>query len=293
MEVKRTVLKAGNWTTYVSGHSLKLSKAAKEEALELIKDYTHIFPKEDVFVWNKFNVPSLILSMNCTFKSALNVYSISQNPKNLGIAVKVNAELQVLLKKARSNWPVMKTIFNPRFQDDYLWTDIIQMQDAGKLSASKKDIILLRDTHFDEKYEYIKKRSITCISKRNLNSYGEKMDLWTKVNPGEVDNLPWKKGFALKPLSKIESTFNIYNCWQYKGLINESKVKTLLNNRSFYIQNFIRPMPSLIDEEKMIYKIYFAFDSIQKEYIYLGGMWLSRDNYQVYGTPETTFGKLI
>lgn len=293
MEVETNILEVGNWKTKISSHSLRLPKAAKEEALESIKQYVSGFPEEDVLVWNKFNVPSLLLSMNCTFQTSLNIYSISQNPKNLGIAVNINDHLKALLKKTQATWPVIKAVFHPQFQDDHIWIDVIQEEELGKLSDSRKELLLLRNPYFDERYEYLRQRSVTCIFKRNQNSYGEKMNLWKRVGLGSLPEDMWNKGFALKPLAKTRSSFNIYNRSQYKGLISESRAEELLENRSLYVQNFISPMKSVVNKEKMVYKIYFAFNPIKKEYIYLGGMWLSRDSYRVHGTPETTFGKLI
>lgn len=293
MEVKTHELQVGNWKTRSTTHSLTLPKQAKEQSLEIINEYVKDFPTEEVWVQEKFRVPSLLLSMNCTFKSNLNVYSISQNPKNLGIAVTVNPELKAALGKTHYTWPKIKAIAHPLYQDDYLWIETIRLEEALRQPYDKQDLILIRNPEFNPTHNTLNKRSITSIIKRSSNAYGETLNLWNKVDFGNSEKLPWQKGFALKPLAKTKSQFNLYRPTPGPGLIKEERIEEIISNRTCYVQNFINPMDSPITGEKMIYKIFFAYDIFRKEYRYLGGLWLSRANYRIHGTPETTFGKLV
>lgn len=293
MEVKTHELKVGSWRTKGTAHSLTLPKQAKEQAVALIGEYVKNFPAEDVWVQEKFKIPSLLLSINCAFKSNLNVYSISQNPKNLGIAVTVNPELKAALGKAQFTWPKVKALIHPLYQDDYLWIETMSLEEVLKQSLNQHDLILIRNPEFNLNHSTLNKRSITSIAKRNSNAYGESLGLWDKVDFGNSEKLPWQKGFALKPLAKTKPQFNLYRPTSGPGLISEDRVEEIIGNRTCYVQHFINPMDSPIAGEKMIYKIYFAYDLFRKEYRYLGGVWLSRANYRIHGTPETTFGKLV
>lgn len=293
MEVKTHELQVGNWKTRGTAHSLTLPKQAKEQAMEIINEYVKHFPVEDVWVQEKFQVPSLLLSMNCAFKNNLNVYSISQNPKNLGIGITVNSDLKAALGKVQYTWPKIKAIIHPLYQDDYLWIETIKLEDVLKQPYDQQDFILIRNPEFNSTHNTLNRRSITSITKRNSNAYGEELNLWTKVEFGHSEQLPWQKGFALKPLAKTKPQFNLYRPMSGPGLISEERIEEIVSNRSCYVQNFINPMSSPINGEKMIYKIFFAYDFFRKEYRYLGGLWLSRANYRIHGTPETTFGKLV
>lgn len=293
MEVKTHELRVGNWKTKATAHSLTLPKQAKEQAMEIIKNYVDCFPEEDVWVQNKFKVPSLLLSMNCIFRNDLHVYSISQNPKNLGIATILNQEFKAALGHATYTWPKFKTTIHPQFQDDYLWTESLNLTDALRQPRDKEDLILIRNPEFNLDHDNLHHRSISLINKRNVNSYGESLNLWKLIPYGNSNKLPWDKGFALKPISKTKSQFNIYRPMHGPGLISEERVEEIISNRNFYVQNFIAPLNSPIEGEKMIFKIFFAYDLFRKEYRYLSGLWLSRANYRIHGTPETTFGKLV
>lgn len=293
MEVKTHETKVGNWTTKSTAYSLTLPKQAKEQAMEVINEYLKHFPAETAWVQEKFRVPSLLLSMNCTFRSHLNVYSISQNPKNLGIAVSINPELKAALGRVQFTWPEIKATSHPQFQDDYLWIKTVDLSEVFKQPGNKQDLILIRNPEFNPEYNTLSQRSITSLIKRNSNAYGEVLNLWSRVDFGNKEKLPWQKGFALKPLAKIKSQFNLYRPMPGAGLISEEKIESIISHRTCYVQNFITPMDSPIVGEKMIYKIYFAYDIFTKEYRYLGGLWLSRANYRIHGTPETTFGKLV
>lgn len=289
MEVKRNSLQIGSWQTMSSTNSLSLPKQAKSKAFEVINNYAQNFPEEAVWVQENHQVPSLILSMNCVFRGDFSVYSISQNPKNLGLAVMLNLELKTELEKVKSSWPKIYATTHPQFQDDYLWIETLDISEA----ANKPGLLLIRNPEFNFNPEYFSGRSVNSILRRNSNAYGEALNLWTRVNAGYAEELPWQKGFALKPLTRVKSQFNLYHSRQGPGLISESRVESLIDNRSFFLQKFINPMDSPITGEKMVFKIYFAYDVVKKEYRYLGGLWLSRANYRIHGTPETTFGKLI
>lgn len=293
MEVKTNDLTIGIWKTRATAHSLNLPKQAKEQAMEIIANYVDHFPAESVWVQDKYKVPTLLLGINCTFKSHLNVYSISQNPKNIGIATIINPEFKAALAKVKYSWPEVKATSHPQFQDDYLWIKTIDLPDVFKQSGNQKDLILIRNPEFNPEQNTLSQRSVTSILKRNSNAYGEILNLWNRVDFGNSEKLPWEKGFALKPLAKTKTSFNLYRPASGPGLISEEKIDNIISNRTCYVQNFIQPMDSPIAGEKMIYKIYFAYDLFTKEYRYLGGLWLSRANYRIHGTPETTFGKLM
>jgi hypothetical protein len=184
-------------------------------------------------------------------------------------------------------------VAHSQFQDDYLWIETIDLPEVFRQSPDKQDLLLIRNPEFDSTHNTLSRRSVSSILKRNSNAYGEALNLWTKVDFGHTDKLPWQKGFALKPLAKTKTQFNLYRPAPGPGLISEEKIENIIKSRTCYVQNFIHPMDSPIANEKMIYKIYFAYDLFTKEYRYLGGLWLSRANYRIHGTPETTFGKLV
>lgn len=267
-------------------------KSPENSARKILDKFSYFCQKgPDENVWiQDFFVPSVLISFNCVYDGDLKVYSVDTDPKNLGIATLANKELKNKLQETVTTWPSFVVTSDSSFKDDYLWTNTIDRKDVGK---QKNKMILFRGKDMGKECAAFARQSGSVLFKRNSNAYGVELGLWEKVSYADLDTLPWNQGFALKSITSSSNPFNIYLPFKYNGAIKENRVVERLSVQDMYLQDFIKPMKSENTGEMMIYKLFFAYDFGENMYKYLGGIWLSRDNYRIHGTPETTFGPLV
>lgn len=260
--------------------------------LDKFNQYCQLHADENVWIQD-FGISSVLTSVNCTYdEKGLKIYSIDLDPKNLGVASMVNKELKKKLYTTLNTWPSFVVTSDPSFRDDFVWADgkIINKED---LSGQKNKMVLFRGKNIGKEYTSFARQSASVLFKRNSNAYGIELGLWKKVSYADLDTLPWNQGFALKSITSPHNPFNIYLPFKYDGAINEARIIDKMSGQDMYLQDFIKPMKSENNGEMMIYKIFFAYNFQTDMYDYLGGIWLSRDNYRIHGTPETTFGPII
>lgn len=283
-------------TININGWQVKISRDAESVPSKLEDDLRYLLDRfnqnyHDEGAWiQDLGIPSVLVSVNCTYDEGLKVFSIDTDPKNLGIASVVNKDLKQKLQNVLQSWPRFVVTNDKSFKDDYLWTD--KLIDKSEASGHKSKLILFRGKEIGKDMAGFSRQAASVLFKRNSNSYGVPLGLWKKIGYSDLEKLPWNSGFALKTMTASENPFNIYLPFKYGGAINEGRVTEKLSMQDMYLQEFIKPMKSQVTGEMMIYKVFFAYDFGKNMYDYLGGVWLSRDNYRIHGTPETTFGPI-
>ena len=300
-------LPVGKWNVNYMSKTRIFPKKCEEESMEIISEWTKCFPKESTFVQKEYNVPSLIIRFDCVInennnnESGLEIPEIEERPAGLGVSSKINPEFKENFDNIRKTWPTdVIAIISPRRQgyDDGFWTKVLIGSDVdidGKLAlvrAEPQEKDFLRFLDF----------SISTIRTKGMKLYGEKMGLWHIVSHEDFTDLPWLKGFVLKP---IQGSKCIDICiWppqelksnkNKKGISSRKRIgETLLKYGKMYCQKFIRPMDSGLPEfDRMIYRVYFGYNIDFKKWEFLGGLWNARSNWLIHGASDAVFGPIV
>lgn len=283
------------WQVQICQEGEIVPQVIEGEARSLLDKFNQYCQRHaDEGVWiQDFGAPSVLVGLNCTYdEKGLKVYSIDLDPKNLGIASVVNRELRKKLQKTLTTWPSFAVTNDLSFRDDSLWA-AGKIIDIGDVGQNKNKMILFRGKDIKKEYTSFARQSGSVLFKRNSNAYGLELGLWKKVTYADLDALPWNQGFALKSITSPSNPFNIYLPFKYNGAISENRIIEKLSVQDMYLQDFIKPMRSENTGDMMMYKLFFAYNFEKDIYDYLSGIWLSRNNYRIHGTPETTFGPII
>lgn len=276
---------ANPWRVQALDRSLPVPHAVTEQCLELLGKWQKVFPKEDTFAEQQFEVPSLLVRFDCVYHEAigLGVYEIEDRPAGVGITLVVNQQFKALFNQLRSEWPEFSVVVSPlrllQGGDDHLWAKEISFEEA-KGSAG---LLWVRAEPWELVFHELAPRSVSTIKTEGLKSYGVPLGLWSNIDNKEVESgivqLPWDQGFCIKPLqgSKTQNVF----IWDPKVQLFHGKERALAHVKSLgraHLQRFIPPMPLKIGDMQynVIYRIFFGWSPKRKEWIPLGGEWDAR-----------------
>ena len=289
----------GPWRFNLSPERLELAEGMRSDITELVNSWTPAFNREKTYVWEKHNVPSLILVMKCSIMDGiLRVYGISDYPDGVGVTTVVNPEFAMALSAMRKKWPVISLLSSPTrkgYDDNVLW---LGQTEAAHARESSSLLLIQAEASEGVPTEFIG-RSIAPVKYRGDREFGKTLHLWTRCSESGLSDFDWQKGFCLKPLRGNGSKNLI---WQPNedfferrvsgGRSTRDRIAGALNARgAMYYQPFIRPMKGP-DGNPMIYRLFFLYDPEEKRYQYEGGMWNSRPSFNVHGASDATFGQL-
>ncbi len=290
----------GGWNIKVLPQERPFTDRNITDSLAAINRWTQIFPKEETFVQREFNIPSLIIRLDCAVQDdTLGIYEVEERPSGIGLTGALNPDFQKRLDLIRTTWPVFKSVVSddPRRKatDDHLWIDRLE-------EGNTEDLVLVRAEPDETGYHFLEPRSVSSLKKKGDKSYGEGLGLWKKVTtPEEID---FDSACVIKPLqgSKTRDVF-IYVPGpgskrppgaSSRGRI-EQAVKDGLESGGVYCQSFFPPMESGISDEFkwMIYRVFFGYNTNTTEWECLGGSWNARYNLKIHGAGDSLSGPVV
>lgn len=276
------------WTITISDETEQLSPVAIECARNIIRKWESLFTKEVTWVQLNYQIPSLIIRLDCVMNECgvLSIFEVEERPSGLGLTSVGNEVFAAKLQSLASSWPDFYVVTSPRrvAGDDYLWRKELT-QDADSNS-----LVLVRAEPEEKEFYHLEKRSVSSLRSKGCKAYGEGLGLWEKVNSLEFDDLPWGRGFVLKPLqsSKMHD-IAIWDPQRRPGSVTRKKIKdTLARHNDMYLQHLI--IPPIKNDQYRMYRVFFGYNLIAKEWVYLGGMWLERPNLRLHGATDAVLG---
>jgi len=290
----------GGWNIRVLPKEQTFTAKNIDDSLVAINKWAQIFPKEETFAQREFNIPSLIIRLDCAVQDdTLGIYEVEERPSGIGLTRTLNPDFQRRLDLIRTTWPVFKSVVStdPRRKatDDHLWIEKLE-------EGNTQDLVLVRAEPEETEYHFLEPRSVSSLKKKGDKSYGEGLGLWTKVlTPDEID---FESGCVIKPLqgSKTRDVF-IYvpgpNSKRPPGASSrgriEQAVKDGLESGGVYCQSFFPPMESGISEEFkwMIYRVFFGYNATTSNWECLGGSWNARYNLKIHGAGDSLSGPVV
>lgn len=286
------------WSFIASVQKETLSPEIIEQAVSLLERWSGVFPKENSWSQQNFDVPSLIVRLDCVAKGGrLLIYEVEERPAGVGIATQLNLNFAENLGKIRAEWPEFKSLVSPlrKSCDDFFWLKAISMEAAMANGA----LLLIRAEPEEEDFHPFLSRSVSSLIVKGDKSYGTSLGLWREIAAEDFDFLPWDRGFCLKPVkgSKCRGVEIWLPSLEKKktragGVSTKTRIKKVLEAYGrMYLQNFIEPMRSSVNENLfMAYRIFFGYSPSSESYIFLGGLWNARPNLKIHGATDTVVG---
>ncbi len=285
----------GNWDLKISESQRIFPDWAINQSVNLLGKWGKIFPQEGTWSELNFNIPSLIVRMDCTIniiEGNLAVYEIEERPAGIGIASLVNPQFKENFERLRKEWPPFKVLLSPRRNggDDYLWGDIA-------LSPTSNGLLLVRAEPEEREFWSLVPRAVAPIRNKGAKGYGVSLGLWSRVSDPEL--LPWREAFVLKPLqgSKCRGV----EIWvpgkkKIPGSSTRTRIlKVLKEKGEMYLQKFFPPLKIELGGEEFwgVFRFFFGFSLKKNAYVPLGGVWMARKNLRLHGASDAVTGPLL
>ena len=268
----------------------KLPKRHLIEAYDAIASWRAHLPQEKTGVFKMFGVPSLVVTLDCAPDSCLNVIDIEGGAAGLGFAKEINAKTAERLEKTQRDWPktkflVSQDLFNKH--DHYLWLSC-----ACQPLASRQADLFFIIANQGEMADY-SGLSATPLATRGDKSYGAGW-LWHDVVPADFDSLfiEYPEGFCLRRHVGVNMK-GLYIFHPKNGLKGSSTrtqiLRALEENGSMYCQSFKRSVFSM-RPDPTVHRVFFLYDVKSREYVYAGGLLISRKNLKAGSVYHSTLG---
>lgn len=292
-----TKVQVNDWQVSYLTRECVVPEAAVVRARTWLDCWEHSFKSEDTWVQRACGVHSLLVKVDVgridPDTHNIGLFGVDDCPDGLGVAALCNTQLRTKLLSLKDQWPTTRLLVLGDQSDDQLWLgeplghdELDQYHGLLLVRGSAQDATPFAD------------RSITPCAHRNLRCWGEYVQLWSPVSTS--DQLPWKRGFVLKPRQGM-SCRDVYIWFKGKhcGSSRRADIEAALKrNGTMYSQQFIEPMacPFLSNgsEWLMVYRMFFGFDMMARQYVYLGGFWLARKgNLRLHGASDAVVGPLL
>ena len=286
------VMRVGQWPVNCCESPRVFPAEASKQALSLLSKWQNVFAKEATWVQGALSVPSLIVRLDCIVRDGqLVVYEVEERPAGVGISSVVNPEFGKRFVEIASTWQPFSVVVSPlrRATDDSLW------QEQLPWDKSETGLVLVRAEPEELEFHVHEPQSVSSLKRKGDKGYGEVLGLWRKV---EVpDQLDWGESFVLKPLqgSKLKD-LEIWDPQRRPGSSRREVVeKTLASSpNGMFCQKLFPPMDSGIARFPwMIFRVFFGYDPLRREWKALGGNWNARHNLRIHGATDAIFGPAV
>lgn len=304
-------IKIGDWSLNISDTQEYFSAKAVAQAQVRLNKWSAIFPVGNTWIGKEYNVPSLIVRLDCMVdgKGNLQVCEIEDRPCGIGIGCHVFPFFKEAVTSIQKTWPKFHWVqADNRVCDDALWL-------GGPLSLAdayrSRDLILVRSRPKDPDFHGLEFRSVSTIHHEGDKSYGEQIGLWHRsqwiakseqTGKGYIDGVPMHSA-VIKPLQGTRALgIGFYLTGdekdQYEGryqpMTLDCVVKRVRNDNAVFCQPFIHPMKrDHIPHMGMMYRFYFGYDCCDACYKPLGGMWMASKKLLIHGASDTITGPLL
>lgn len=286
------VMRVGQWPVNCCESPRVFPAEASKQALALLGKWQKVFAKEQTWVQSQVGIPSLIVRLDCIVRDGqLVVYEVEERPAGVGISSVVNPEFGKRFVELASTWQPFSVVVSPlrRATDDSLW------QSQLPWGNHESGLVLVRAEPEEQQFHLHEPNSVSSLKRKGDKGYGEVLGLWRKVEfPDELD---WEKSFVLKPLqgSKLKD-LEIWDPKRRPGSSRREVVeKTLASSpNGMFCQKLFPPMESGMPRFPwMIFRVFFGYDPLRREWKALGGNWNARHNLRIHGATDAIFGPAV
>jgi len=298
MEIKRS--KGDPWRVNVSDEERLLPERAAGEVLRFLEAWCQAFKWEPSWARTNFGVPTLFARADMTVgpNGEALIYEIEDKPAGMGFTPEINRDFARRFAAVRATWPEFSVVQSPkrkRAVDDHMWMPEIGFEEAFRTDG----LLLVRgEPNEDELLRELVPRSVSTVTTNWDKVYGAKLGMWNEVRHEAVlsgQDLPWDKGFCLKPLrTSGAQDVHIWNPRDKKGGSTRSQIMRALERQgAMYLQPFMAPMTWQIEGRPHfgIYRVFFGFNTVSKRWVPLGGLWMARHGtMRIHGASDTVTG---
>lgn len=300
----------GEWDMNISTTPEHFSLKAIEQAHEFIARWVQVFPKGETWVGKEYGVPSLIVRFDCIInkEGKLQVYELEERPCGIGVTSHLVPQFGRELKAIRKTWPHFLWVeAKNRITDDAFWLGTPRtLAEAERMD----ELVLVRSRPSDKDFHKLESRAVSSVRHEGDKTYGEAMGLWSRaelvkdrcVNGVHINYVPMGS-CVVKPLQGTRTygvdflmAGNDLNTFQgrYKEFTLERFISRVRKEGAVYCQPFIPPMKrKYLPNMGMIYRLYFGFDCLARDYKPLGGVWMAHKDLLIHGRPDSISGPLL
>ncbi len=320
LEFKRRIemekMQIGNWKINV-GETKVLEESQISSLEEFIERWalieTEIRRRKDAIysaAVERLDIPTILCRIDMAPLSGTEkkveekIYEIESQPAGMGITTKLGS-LDFIVKEMWSslgqigiNVPSSQRSLKEEdriFAHAMGWKWIESINDISSLPS----LLWIRGRG-EELSSEILQRALSPITSHPDKTYLLGIGLAETIE--DVDNLPWKEGFVVKPLYGTEC-HNVL-LWEPEekkretsGIHTRTKIQKILNGKEekFIVQPFIFPQQEKIEEETgwTIWRLFFAYDVSGKSWKFMGGLWNWRPCLKIHGASDAKIGGLI
>ncbi|MFA5184847.1 MAG: hypothetical protein WC456_05005 [Patescibacteria group bacterium] len=277
------------------GLKTKLERSHLLEAKNAIELWQNNTPPEATGVQKIFGVPSLVVSMDCAPNHSLNIMDIEGGAGGLGLAQLINDPLARRLEEHKKNWPELRFIASRKMlaKHDYdLW-----LEDAEGHDLENGDLLFVVAGP-GEMLNY-RNVSASLLLTRGDKTYGENW-LWSNAGLDDFERLfnHWPEGFCLKSQNSRQMK-GLYIFHPRRGFLDRRGIhgastrhqifRALEDNETMYCQPFQSGVFAF-GEIPTIHRLFFFYDVKMREYVYAGGLLISRPSLKTCSVYNATFG---
>jgi hypothetical protein len=300
----------GVWQFDYCTEELRMQENEKKQLVDAIQQWEKAFVCEDNAVQEVFGKPSLLVRMDYvrSLDDSVSIYEVEERPCGVGMGYQFQPHFWGSFIDLFEKWRTVcgdigMVISSKRIDtcDDKKWADALKLPIFYSPNVPIDNRMYWVRANPDEvEYHKLIPRSLTTIATEGNKEYGKHLGWWYDI-PDDVDQLPWKTGFALKPAQGSRCNVLLINTSkgrQYGGIHTKSRAKRdLLDGKWKYYQGWIQPevLDFLPDGHFSFRRVFFGWDPVYKEWQCMGGFYTGRPNWQtrLHGATDSVFGPIL
>ena len=303
----RTV-ELGPWEFQTTDRAEFVTASQVNELQHALRRWQEVFSREDTLAQREFNVPSLLVRVDCTpTPQGLRIYEVEERPSGLGVASTIAPGFATRLRSQLQQLPPFQVVVSPQRgwpgTDDFVWA-------TAATTAPPMGAVLVRAEPEESGFHSLAPRSISAVREKGNKDYGVALGWWQLVTAADVNQLPWDQGFCLKPIqgSKCRGV-EIFAPAGLRprrrdgrpgqngnGTSTRTRVTNALIERGqMYLQPLIRPQELLLNGavHYATWRIFFCYGG-RGQWRPLGGVWVARpETYRLHGAKDSVAGPLV
>jgi hypothetical protein len=296
-------------------YRVRLAPAYLTAAHEAVERWQRSVPPENTGVYQMFDVPSLVVSVDCApcyiqpqpgrkqsqaaepKKSGyqLNILDIGPDPGGLGLVQLFHEELMGKLMDIRRFWPEVKFLASPRMANKHDYNLWLTAAHFPKVAQQAELLFIIAEPAELPDYGFAS-LSASPLLNRWDKSYGLGW-LWETKSLKDFDYLDWQTGFCLKSNQGYMRGLHIFRpdrCQLdrqhiHGGSTRQQIYRVLAENNAMYYQPFVEAVFAS-SHYPTVHRLFFLYDAKQHKYVYGGGVVIRRNNLKACSLYQATLG---
>jgi len=231
------------------------------------------------------------------------IYEVEERPAGIGVAMEIsptfNRRMCDLFRAWKKVYGKMAIVVSAERSagDDELLREYLGVKIwKGLPPAIDGFLYFVRAEPHEVEYHQLGARSVTTLRTKGDKRYGVPLGLWRLIPDNPDDNLPWQKGFALKPKqgSKMRNVY-LWHPSRPSGTETKGKLKKVIQDKKVhYLQDWVSPeTPEFLPEGYfLIRRVFWGWHPEKEQWTCLGGLWNARPNVRLHGATDAIFGEV-